>query len=215
MSCYYHPDHPATAACLACGHALCPACDHRIRGVPYCQDCIVAGIDLLRARSWHVPAPSFPPQHPIGSTDRPPRACRPWLAVICAILFPGLGALYNGQHIKALLQFVTMLALFTMADLLSSPLDDIFGLSLIACYLLTLFDSYRSACRSRIDPYSLREEDHRLRERVRQNPHTIGFLLISLGFLALLEQFVPSLLHQFWPLLLIAAGSAWYYRSKG
>ena len=129
------------------------------------------------------------------------------------MLFPGLGALYNGQSIKALLQFLTMLGLLTMADLLSPPLDDIFGLGLIACYLYTIFDSYRSAWRSRDVPNSLLDEDERLRVRIRQHPQTIGLLLISLGVLALLEQFFPTLLQRFWPLLLLAAGYAWISRS--
>lgn len=213
MTCYDHPDHPATATCQACGHPLCPACDHRIKGAPYCQDCIVTGIDLLRTR-WRVGLPTSLPQFaPPGSADRPPRARTPWLALICAILFPGLGALYNGQPIKALLQFLTMLGLLTMADLLSSPLDNIFGLGLIACYLFTIFDSYRSAWRSRVAFVLLEDEDERLRERIRQQPQTIGLLLISLGILALLEHLVPSLLQRFWPLLFIAAGYGWISRS--
>lgn len=216
-TCYYHPDHPATAACQACGHSLCPACDHRIKGAPYCQDCIVAGIDLLRSRLWGVPPSAFPLSPPPGSAPgpaaRPPRARAPWLALIFAILFPGLGALYNGQSIKALLQFLTMLGLLTMADLLSSPLDDIFGLGLVACYLFTLFDSYRSAWRSRAVSGSLLDEDERLRVRIRQHPQTIGLLLISLGVLGLLEHFFPVFLQRFWPLLFLAAGYAWVSRS--
>ena len=213
MTCYYHPDHPATAACQACGHPLCPACDHRIKGAPYCQDCIVTGIDLLRSRWRGSPPSSYPQSPPHGSADRPLRVRTPWVALICAVLFPGLGALYNGQSIKALLQFLTVLGLLTMADVLSSPLDDIFGLGLIACYLSTIFDSYRSAWRSRVERASLEDEDDRLRERIRQQPQTIGLLLISLGALALLEHLVPTLLQRFWPLLFVVAGYAWISRS--
>jgi TM2 domain-containing membrane protein YozV len=137
------------------------------------------------------------------------------LALICAIVFPGLGALYNGQPIKALLQFLTMLGLLTMVDLLSSPLDNIFGLGLIACYLTTILDSYRSAWRSRVERGSLQAEDEHLRERIQQHPQTIGILLISLGILALLEHLAPTLLERFWPLLFIAAGYAWISRSNG
>lgn len=215
MTCYYHADHPATAVCQACGHPLCPACDHRIKGAPYCQDCIVAGIDLLRSRGSGVSTTPFWLSPLPDSADRLSRARSPWLALICAILFPGLGALYNGQPIKALLQFLTMLGLLTMVDLLSSPLDDIFGLGLIACYLSTILDSYRSAWRSRVERGSLQVEDERLRERIRQHPQTIGILLISLGILALLEHLAPTLLERFWPLLFIVAGYVWISRSTG
>ena len=41
MSCAYHLTNRAVVQCSRCGRPLCPACDHRIRGFPYCQDCIV------------------------------------------------------------------------------------------------------------------------------------------------------------------------------
>ncbi|MDM7923150.1 MAG: hypothetical protein QUS14_12695, partial [Pyrinomonadaceae bacterium] len=56
-NCAYHSQNVAVVQCNGCGKALCPACDHRIKGFPYCQDCIVQGIDLLRqqANSDYVP----------------------------------------------------------------------------------------------------------------------------------------------------------------
>ena len=48
MSCAYHLTNRAVVQCSRCGRPLCPACDHRIRGFPYCQDCIVAGVETLQ-----------------------------------------------------------------------------------------------------------------------------------------------------------------------
>ena len=50
MNCAYHIHNPAVVNCNGCGKPLCPACDHRIKGFPYCQDCIVMGVDLLNVR---------------------------------------------------------------------------------------------------------------------------------------------------------------------
>ncbi len=48
MNCAYHTHNAAVVSCNGCGKSLCPACDHRVKGFPYCQDCIVAGVELLR-----------------------------------------------------------------------------------------------------------------------------------------------------------------------
>ena len=48
MYCSYHAKNPAVVQCNQCARWLCPACDHRVRGFPFCQDCIVAGVELLR-----------------------------------------------------------------------------------------------------------------------------------------------------------------------
>jgi hypothetical protein len=51
MYCSYHAKNPAVVQCNQCARWLCPACDHRVRGFPFCQDCIVAGVELLRHQS--------------------------------------------------------------------------------------------------------------------------------------------------------------------
>jgi hypothetical protein len=51
MNCAYHSQNVAVVQCNGCGKPLCPTCDHRIKGFPYCQDCIVMGVDLLRQQS--------------------------------------------------------------------------------------------------------------------------------------------------------------------
>ena len=56
MYCGYHAKNPAVVQCNQCARWLCPACDHRVRGFPFCQDCIVAGVELLRHHSSANPA---------------------------------------------------------------------------------------------------------------------------------------------------------------
>ena len=50
MNCAYHSVNAAVVNCNGCGKPFCPACDHRIKGFPFCQDCIVAGVEMLRNR---------------------------------------------------------------------------------------------------------------------------------------------------------------------
>src|SRR5438105_12084474 len=105
MNCAYHSQNGATVNCNGCGRPLCAACDHRIKGFPYCQDCIVMGVDLLRERmrSNHVPFVR--------------KRTSPFVATLLSAICPGLGAAYNGQTVKALVYFAVFVGLFQMAVL--------------------------------------------------------------------------------------------------
>src|SRR2546429_4390184 len=72
---------------LATGVQTCAlpiSCDHRVRGFPFCQDCIVAGVELLRQQSTVNPAYILR------------RKSSPFIATLLSFV-PGLGAAYNGQ----------------------------------------------------------------------------------------------------------------------
>ena len=56
MNCAYPMTNRAVVQCSRCARPLCPACDHRIRGFPYCQDCIVAGVEVLQQQQNTQPA---------------------------------------------------------------------------------------------------------------------------------------------------------------
>src|SRR4051794_6211242 len=103
MSCYLHPDTPASAFCRTCGRALCPLCQRVAEGTVYCQD--------------HVPVP-FTESSYAGATNpsnpyvQPPNAysaaavqTSPPLAFLLGLI-PGVGAIYNGQYIKGLVHAV-------------------------------------------------------------------------------------------------------------
>ena len=57
MNCAYHIGNQAVVNCHGCGKYLCPACDHRIKGFPYCQDCIVMGVELLQRQGYSQAVP--------------------------------------------------------------------------------------------------------------------------------------------------------------
>ena len=104
MTCSYHTKNPATVQCSQCARSLCPACDHRIRGFPFCQDCIVAGVEMLRYQ-----------QSRTTDQDVIRRKSSPFIATFLSFFVPGLGAAYNGQTSKAIVHFAIFASFFQMA----------------------------------------------------------------------------------------------------
>src|SRR5258705_10374562 len=102
MYCSYHSKSPAVVQCNQCSRPLCAACDHRIRGFPFCQDCIVMGVEMLRQQS----------QSPASHVMR--RKSSPFVATLLSFV-PGLGAAYNGQTAKAIVHFAIFASFFQMA----------------------------------------------------------------------------------------------------
>ncbi|MDX2042682.1 MAG: DUF5668 domain-containing protein [Acidobacteriota bacterium] len=191
MKCSYHPTNLASARCSCCDRNLCPSCDHRIKGYPYCQDCIVAGVELLRTNSG-------------GQTQPAAEGKSPIIALLLGII-PGLGAAYNGQPVKALVHFVVTAGLWTLADVFHSTLEVTCALASFAVYVFSLYDAFRSAQRQRLG-IDLREEDEQLRLFLRARTNVWGGLLIGIGALTTLHIIFPVQTHRLWPLLLVAAG---------
>ena len=192
MNCVYHPANLAHVRCSSCGRGLCPACDHRIKGMPCCQECIVAGIEMLRrGRS-------------AGRDRTQVRQKSPGIATVLALI-PGLGAAYNGQNIKALVHFVVVAGLWHMSDIMSRPFGPIFVLAGIAFYLYTIYDARQSAERQRSGE-DLHADDLRLRRSLREQAPLWGLGLVGLGLISFLHIFFDAQLYGLGPLLLIAAG---------
>jgi TM2 domain-containing membrane protein YozV len=202
MKCVFHPANSASAACSACERPLCPACDHRIKGIPCCQDCIVTGIETLRRNSA---AGKRIVHHEVKS---------PLFALLLGFI-PGLGAAYNGQNIKALSHFVAVIGLWVLADIFKMPLEIAFGIGATAFYFYSIYDAFQSALRLR-NGQDLREEDERLKIFLQRRMNMFGALLISVGALAILNITLPWLLHWSWPALFILAGAyfIWSYKQN-
>ena len=192
MNCAYHARNMAVVNCNGCGKPLCPACDHRIKGFPYCQDCIVSGVELLRNRdnSKYVPFVK--------------RQTSPFVATLLSFVCPGLGAAYNGQMPKALVYFAVFVGLFQLAVLTGTA---IFVLGFIGMWLFAALDAWRTAqmIRSGITPDGA--EDLLVR-RISGNPKLWGIVLAILGSLFFLRAFfkVHLLLGAILPVLLIGLG---------
>src|SRR5438876_10324703 len=193
MNCAYHSHNAATVSCNGCGRPLCPACDHRIKGFPFCQDCIVLGVDLLRQhhRADHAPYVR--------------KRTSPFLATLLSMICPGLGAAYNGQTVKALVYFAVFVGLFQMAVLTrGTPL---FVLGFMGMWCFAALDSWRTAqiIRSGLTPDVA---DDILVKRFSGNPKLWGAVLGLLGVAFVFNRFIDPgfLMRGILPVMLIGLG---------
>lgn len=193
MNCAYHTQNVAVVNCNGCGKPLCPACDHRIKGFPYCQDCIVLGVDLLRQQSNASYVPFVK------------KRTSPFIATLLSFVCPGLGAAYNGQTLKGLVYFAVFVGLFQMAVLTSGTPLFVFGF--IGMWLFAMLDSWRTAqmIRSGVTP-DVAEDI--LVKRFSGNPKLWGIVLSVLGAAFLLQSVLNLrfLMRGILPLFLIGLG---------
>jgi TM2 domain-containing membrane protein YozV len=171
MYCSYHTTTFARVQCANCARGLCAACDHRIKGYPYCQDCIVLGIESL-SRNYH-------------QGGRPKAKAR--LAALCALL-PGLGAAYNRQNVKAVVHFVGVVGLFQLTNL--PLLSDFFGLAGVAFYFYTIIDAYHTAQRI-AGGESPEADESRFKRQLAKRAPALGALLILAGVLLVIQIMRP------------------------
>jgi len=188
MKCYYHPEAEAVQECRLCTHPLCPACSVQVKGVLYCPDC-------LEARVEGEPRPAAPPPVPDYRSAR----AAGWLSVC-----PGLGLLYLGQYIKALVVVLMFMGAIQLADHSEAG-----GFLVPLVWFGQIFYTVQEARRlNRVkagqptlaEPLPSDEKDSPL----------WGGILIGLGSLFLLDEFnllsFTEIFEKFWPLLIIGLG---------
>jgi cell wall-active antibiotic response 4TMS protein YvqF len=190
MNCHYHPETEAVQECRLCSHPLCPACAVSVKGVAYCQDCLNARVDA-----------GLPPAAPPLMPDfRSPRAAG-WLSIL-----PGLGLLYLGEYMKALVVALSVMGAIHLADH-----NDAGGFLVPLIWIGQIIYAVQEAKRLN----RLREGEVAVPEvagkagEERDSP-VWGGILIGLGTLFLLDQFdfirFGEIFEKFWPLLIIGLG---------
>jgi hypothetical protein len=192
MKCAVHPEVDATGYCRNCGKALCTACSREVRGMIYCEACLA---DMV-TRPQPVP----------GQGGRSPA-----LATMMGFV-PGLGAVYNGEYMKALVHVCIFIA--TVAILNASNSDTVhivFGLGLAAFIIYMAVDANRTAKAHLTAPVAPDSDALTFKAK------TVGpFILIGIGVIFLLQNFhafeLDNLIDRFWPLILIAVGGLLVWR---
>jgi TM2 domain-containing membrane protein YozV len=184
MNCAVHTDVEATGYCRHCGKALCPACTRDVRGALYCEACLA---ELVSA--------------PLAAKD--PTAS-PGTALALGFI-PGLGAVYNGEYMKALIHVLLFAGIIggISADI-SAAYDVFLAIALGCFYFYMPIEAYRTAKARQsgvaMPPDALQVEGKK---------PTGAIILIALGALFLLANF--GLLHKewftkSWPAALIVLG---------
>ena len=166
MYCSYHTATIARIQCSSCARPVCAACDHRVKGYVYCQDCIVLGVEGL-SRSYYSPRTRG----------------RARLAALFALL-PGMGAVYNRQNLKGVVHFVTIVGLFQLTALRVA--SGFFVLSGLAFYLYSIVDAYRTA-RLIDQGESPAADEQRFKRSLIKRAPVIGLMLITAGMLLVIH----------------------------
>lgn len=193
MNCAYHNQNVSVVNCNGCGRSLCTGCDHRIKGFPFCQDCIVSGIQLLRNQQGH------------RSSQKVKRNSSAFIATLLSLICPGLGAAYNAQTTKALIHFAVFAGLFQMAFLTSGM--PLFVLGFLGMWLFAALDAFRTARLIRSGADVDGSEDI-LVKRFSNNPKAWGIVLTLLGLSFFLQASFNFrfLMRGVLPILLIGLG---------
>jgi hypothetical protein len=128
MNCINHPDVAAAAYCQNCGKPLCTGCMRSVGGVIYCEPCLAARL-------------SSPPQGGGAYPDANLTAlhAHPVLAGLLGFI-PGVGAMYNGQYVKALAHVLIFAVFVSLSDK-----SFVFALLLAAWVFYQVFDAAQTA----------------------------------------------------------------------
>ena len=189
MKCAKHPETDSVVFCGLCGRALCTECRHEVRGMIYCEDCLAARLGT----------PGISPILGPGAGPSP--------GVALALGFiPGVGAIYNGQIMKAIVQVLLFGSLIALSNRVPGPMDAIFGMGAAAFYFYMVIDSYQTA---RAKAFGQPVQEWFGLGEMKMNAPIGAAVLISIGVLFLLDNFgIPVFRHigKFWPVLLIAVG---------
>jgi hypothetical protein len=218
MKCAVHTDVDATGYCRNCGKPMCPECARPVRDVLYCEDCLAtvmghAASPPVASAPAAAPAASAyapPPSVPLPMA-RPAGSSSPAVAFILG-LFPGLGAIYNGQYNKGLIHIAIFASIIVaLSTDLGAGLEPMLGIFLAGFIFYSAFEAMRTAQARNLGQVPADPLESWSKER------PVGpIILIGLGVLLLLNNFHVLdfiRLGQFWPLILIGAG-LYMFRNK-
>ena len=202
MNCAVHADQEAVGFCRNCGKALCQTCTRPVHGVIYCEDCLSSGMG-------HTQPPLE--VHPPVAAQLPAQAAsaNPGLALFLGFI-PGVGAVYNGEYMKALLHVIIFAGLVTADS--SGRGQPFLGIMTGVFYFYMAIDSYRVASARRLGQAPVSPA------ATWMNDKAIGpIILIVLGVLFLLDQHfdIWDRIGDYWPLLLIALGVFMLWKRLG
>jgi len=194
MKCANHPEVDSVAYCGLCGRALCAECKREVHGMLYCETCLANRMQTPMFGAQAGPSPG------VG---------------LALGFIPGVGAIYNGQIIKAMIQVLIFGSLIALSDRVGGPMDTIFGLGAAAFYFYMVIDSYQTARAKQLGQPT--PEWFGL-GNTKMNAPIGAALLIGLGVLFLLDNFgIPVFRHigRYWPVLLIVIGVILLQRRLG
>lgn len=213
MNCFYHAEAPNVAFCIHCGRALCNDCTRNVRGSIYCESClgdIVEGKAAASSGSGSAGSgPNVAGSGPnvkkevVGGTNPG--------AAFALGLIPGVGAIYNGEFVKAAVHILIFGTLVSLSDVTNAAL---FELTAAAFYFYMPFEAYYTAKKRMLGAQGIMLETPI--DRLQQQLGTVkdrqlwgGLALVVIGGLYLLgnlDVFDMQRIARLWPAALVLIG---------
>ena len=198
MNCAYHAEAPNVAFCIHCGKALCNECIRNVKGSVYCEPCLG---ELVEGRSG--PGARTTVKKEIVGTNPG--------AAFALGLIPGVGAIYNGEFVKAAVHILIFGMLVSLGDATDAA---IFHLAGVAFYFYMPFEAYYTAKKRLLGAEGIMLETpiDRLQQQfgsIRDRELWGGLALIVIGGLYLLGNLDVFDLHRIsrlWPAGLVVIG---------
>lgn len=194
MNCAYHAEAPNVAFCIHCGQALCNECIRKVQGSVYCEKCLGELVD-----------PKSPKKEFQDVAGHNPGAA------FALGLIPGVGAIYNGEFVKAAIHILIFGTLVSLADATDAAL---FHLAAVAFFFYMPFEAYYTAKKRMMSSQGIVLETPI--DRLQQQFGTMkdrelwgGVALIVVGGLYLLGNLDVFDLHRvarLWPVALVGLG---------
>jgi len=212
MKCAVHTEADASGFCRNCGRPLCPQCTREVRGALYCENCLAGMLSGTAAPGAPAVASApIAPGSPGAVLPPPPVDSRPGTAAALGFI-PGLGAVYNGEYIKALIHVLIF------ASLIAAMASDING-SLLA-FVIVAFIAF--CCYMPVDAYRVAKARSTGEAAPPDLVHGPGrkpigaIVLIGIGVLLLLGNFgflERDWIGKVWPIALVLLG-AWLLKDR-
>src|SRR6185295_13330132 len=141
MNCVNHAEVQAAAFCIRCGKALCPECTRNVKGSIYCEPCLAEIVSGATA--------SGPSSTSAGTgTTGEPRTRKELVyggnpaAAFALGLIPGVGAIYNGDFMKAAIHILIFGILVQLQNHVRYGAGALLGMACFAFYFYMAFEAY-------------------------------------------------------------------------
>ena len=200
MNCAYHAEAQNVAFCIRCGRALCDQCVRNVRGSVYCENCLGELVAGKASRS------SSSSKEVVAGTN-------PGVAFALGLI-PGVGAIYNGEFLKAAVHVLIFGTLISMENIAGAA-DALWGLAIAAFYIYMPFEAYYTARKRKLQTEGIELETpmdrlHQQLGGVKEKELWGGVALIVIGVLFLLGNLnlfnLSRIGRLFWPIVLIGLG---------
>ena len=202
MNCFYHPEAPNVAFCIHCGRALCNECIRSVKGSVYCEPCLGDLVEGKAAASSSTAGTGVKNEMVTGTNPG---------AAFALGLIPGVGAIYNGEFVKAAVHILIFGTLVSLSDATNTAL---FGLASAAFYFYMPFEAYYTAKKRMMGQQGIMLETpiDRLQQQfgnMKDRELWGGIALVIVGGLYLLGNLDVFDLHRIarlWPAVLVVIG---------